>query len=120
MTSIDKTRKLVTMIHVFTVAPENQQLLLDILVRATENVLKFQPGYISMNIHKSLDGMRVTNYEQWASLEALEAGTLKNLALAPYIAETSKISKAEMHLYQVEYTDQAASARQIDMKARQQ
>lgn len=106
MTTIDKGKKLVTMIHVFTVAPEMQQRLVDILVDATETVLKFQPGYISMNIHKSLDGVRVTNYEQWASLEALEVGTLKNPALAPYIDETSKISRAEMHLYQVEYTDE--------------
>ncbi len=119
MTLIDKSRKLVTMIHVFTVSPENQQRLVDILVSATQNVLRFQSGYISMNIHKSLDGVRITNYEQWVSLEALEAGTLKNPALASYIAETSKISKAEMHLYEVEFTDEA-TGRAGNVKAKRQ
>ncbi len=107
------------MIHVFTVSPENQQRLVDILVKATQNVLRFQSGYVSMNIHKSLDGARITNYEQWASLEALEAGTLKNSALAPYIDETSRISKAEMHLYEVEFTDEAPT-QAGNKKAKQQ
>ena len=52
--------------------PEQQQRLVDLLVEATEAVMKYQPGYVSATIHKSLDGTRVTNYAQWRSREAFE------------------------------------------------
>ncbi len=52
-------------------APEQQQRLVDLLVEATEAVMKYQPGYVSANIHKSLDGTRVTNYAQWRSAAIL-------------------------------------------------
>ena len=32
-----------------------------------------QPGFISISLHRSLDGKRVVNYVQWASREELEA-----------------------------------------------
>ena len=32
-----------------------------------------QPGFISISLHRSLDGMRVVNYVQWASREQLVA-----------------------------------------------
>ena len=53
---------MVTLINVFTVAPENQQRLVDVLVDATQAVMRKQPVFVSANIHKSLDGTQVTNY----------------------------------------------------------
>jgi hypothetical protein len=38
MTTISPSRKLVTLINVFTVGPANQQQVLDLLARATEQV----------------------------------------------------------------------------------
>jgi hypothetical protein len=35
-----------------------------LLAEATEEVISRQPGYVSANIHWSLDGTRVTNYAQ--------------------------------------------------------
>ena len=32
-----------------------------------------QPGFISISLHRSLDGKRVVNYVQWASREELAA-----------------------------------------------
>jgi heme-degrading monooxygenase HmoA len=32
-----------------------------------------QPGFVSITLHRSLDGRRVVNYIQWASREQLEA-----------------------------------------------
>ena len=73
MTTIAKGRDLVTLINVFTVEPETQQQMVDLLVEATETVINRLPGFVSANIHKSLDGTRVANYAQWRSREAFEA-----------------------------------------------
>jgi hypothetical protein len=41
--------------------------LVDVLVDATQTVMRKQPGFISANIHRSFDGTRVTNYAQGSS-----------------------------------------------------
>lgn len=53
--------------NVFTVNPENQEKLLTLLTEATEQVMRNLPGFISANIHKSVDGKKVVNYAQWKS-----------------------------------------------------
>ena len=64
MTKISVQSDVVTLINVFTVAPEDQQRLLDVLLEATESVISEMPGFVSANLHKSLDGTRVVNYAQ--------------------------------------------------------
>jgi heme-degrading monooxygenase HmoA len=32
-----------------------------------------QPGFVSISLHRSLDGRRIVNYVQWASREQLAA-----------------------------------------------
>jgi quinol monooxygenase YgiN len=65
MATIDKERKLMTLVNVFTVSPDKQAELADLLVRATDETMRHVPGFISASIHKSLDGKRVINYAQW-------------------------------------------------------
>ncbi len=108
MVTISKDDDLVTLINVFTVAPEDQQRLVDVLVDATQAVMRKQPGFISANIHRSLDGSRVTNYAQWRSREAFEAmfGTpqaIEHMREAERIAE-----KFEPHLYEVSFVDEVS------------
>jgi quinol monooxygenase YgiN len=96
----------VTLINVFTVAPEDQQRLVDVLVDATQTVMRKQPGFISANIHRSLDGTRVTNYAQWQSREALEA-MLRDREAAEHMGEAAKIAERfEPHLYEVSFVDE--------------
>jgi hypothetical protein len=56
MVKITENDDVVTLINVFTVAPEDQQHLVDVLVDATQAVMRHQQGFISANIHRSLDG----------------------------------------------------------------
>src|SRR5690606_16806157 len=64
----------VTLVNVFTVAPERQEELLAALDKATADVFTGVPGFISANLHTSLDGNRVITYAQWSSEQAyLEA-----------------------------------------------
>jgi hypothetical protein len=70
ITTINQDSKVTSLINVFTVDPKNQQRLVDILIEATKKVMSQQEGFISANIHRSLDGTRVINYAQWKSKEA--------------------------------------------------
>jgi heme-degrading monooxygenase HmoA len=100
MTTISKTSSVVTLINVFTVEPENQQRLIDMLIEATEKTMKNMPGFVSANIHKSLDGIRVTNYAQWRSREDFEA-MLKNPEALTHMGPIKEIASNDAHLYEV-------------------
>lgn len=66
-TTIAIDQDVATLINVFTVTRMTQQPLVDLLTEATEQVMRHRPGFISANIHASLDGTRVVNYAQWRS-----------------------------------------------------
>ncbi|MGW1289890.1 antibiotic biosynthesis monooxygenase family protein [Streptomyces sp. NPDC001118] len=70
---IDTTRPVATLINVFTISPDRQAELIDLLAGATEETMKHQPGFICANFHASLDGERVINYAQWESEEYYRA-----------------------------------------------
>jgi len=100
MTTISKDNKVVTLVNVFTVAPENQQRLVEMLVEATEKTMKHVPGFVSANIHKSLDGVRVANYAQWRSREDFET-MLKNPDAGAHMKPIIEIAEFDAHLYEV-------------------
>lgn len=59
-----------TLINVFTVRPDRQHTLVDLLTRATDEVMQHVPGFVSASVHASDDGTRVVNYAQWQSADA--------------------------------------------------
>ena len=106
MVTIAKDNEVVTLINVFTVAPEDQQRLVDVLAEATRAVMRKQPGFVSANIHRSLDGTRVTNYARWRSTEAFET-MLQNQEAAEHMGEAARIAERfEPHLYEVSFVDE--------------
>ena len=64
-TTISEEGDVMTLINVFTVEPDRQQQLVDLLIEATDAVMMDLPGFISANIHRSADGTRVVNDAQW-------------------------------------------------------
>jgi len=101
MTSISPRGNLVTLVNVFTVEPDKQQALVDLLTRATDETIQHLPGFISANIHRSLDGVRVTNYAQWRSREDFEA-MLHSPAAAPHLKDAAALAiSVDPHLYDV-------------------
>lgn len=101
MTNINTREQLVTLINVFTVEPAKQQALVDLLTRATDETIQYFPGFVSANIHKSVDGVRVTNYAQWRSREDIEA-MLHNPVAMPHVKEaTALATNVDPHLYEV-------------------
>ena len=73
MTTITKLNQVVTLINTFTVKPGQQDALVEILDEATEQVMRHIEGFVSANIHKSLDGKYVANYAQWRDEAAFRA-----------------------------------------------
>lgn len=109
MTTITPHTKHCTLINVFTVSPEQQQELVDALVEATERVIRFLPGFISANIHQSVDGVRVTNYAQWESAADLQA-MLGNPEANAHIARCQTLAEhVDFHLYTVEHCSTIAN-----------
>ena len=100
MVTIQKGNSVVTLINVFTVEPENQQKLAEMLVEASEKVMKNVPGFISANIHKSADGVRVTNYAQWRSNEDY-AAMLKDSKAIEHMKPVTQIATFDAHTYEV-------------------
>jgi quinol monooxygenase YgiN len=100
MTTISPTRKLVTLINVFTVEPGNQERLLDLLARATETSVRHAPGFTSASLHRGLDGTKVTMYAQWRSVEDYEA-MRRNPAPVPYLQQALAIAKFDSGMYEV-------------------
>ena len=101
MSTITMENPIVTLINVFTVAPERQDELIGLLLRATEKVMRHLPGFISANLHKSLDGKHVANYAQWESLDAFEK-MLRHPVARSHMQKAEKIATFEPVLYRVD------------------
>jgi quinol monooxygenase YgiN len=97
---------ILTLINVFSVAPERQQELATLLIEATEHTMRHLPGFISANIHTSHDGRRVVNYAQWRSREAFDA-MLRHPDARPHMTRAAAIATFEPILCEVAHVDHA-------------
>jgi antibiotic biosynthesis monooxygenase (ABM) superfamily enzyme len=88
--TISPHNPVVTLINVFTINPDNQQHLVEAWQRGTDQLMRNLPGFISANIHRSLDGTKVINYAQRASAEAFTA-SLRVPEVAAYFRELADI-----------------------------
>ena len=98
MTTTSKNDAPVTLINVFTVSHHLQQRLVDMLVEAKDHVMKGLPGFVSANIHKSPDGVRVVNYAQWRSTEDFEA-MMADPATQAHMTSIEALAGYDAHLY---------------------
>lgn len=89
-----------TLVNVFTVEPDNQQKLVQILKEGTESFFSKQPGFISSSVHAGKEGGRAVNYSQWRSAQDIE-NFRKDPKFAPYIQRLAAIAKAETILCEV-------------------
>jgi|SRR6267142_832252 len=95
-----------TLINVFSVAPDQQQELANLLIEATEHTMRHLPGFISANIHTSFDGQRVVNYAQWRSRDAFEA-MLRHPDARPHMARAAALASFDPILCEVAHVDHA-------------
>jgi heme-degrading monooxygenase HmoA len=110
MTTINEHAPYATLINVFTVAPERAAELAEMLRTATEETMRFAPGFISANIHVSTDGTRVVNYAQWQSAEAYRAMLHDPIAREHMGVCAAVTTSFEPRLYTVESVHAGPSA----------
>jgi quinol monooxygenase YgiN len=103
MTTPPLQNESVTLINVFTVDPQNQERLIELLTRATETSVRHAPGFISANLHRSIDGTKVTMVAQWRSAEDYRA-MRSDPAPLPFLQEALTIAKFDPGMYQVART----------------
>jgi len=102
MTTIERPNPYATLINVFTVEPQQAGRLAELLRIATEEVMRYLPGFVSANIHLSTDGTRVVNYAQWESAADFEA-MLANPRAREHMQTCAAIASSfDPHLYTVE------------------
>ncbi|MEM1389325.1 MAG: antibiotic biosynthesis monooxygenase family protein [Pseudomonadota bacterium] len=95
-----------TMINVWTPAQGEQDAFIAMLETALSDELVQQPGFISGNIHRSLDSDHVVMYAQWADQGALEAFVAKlQSGGAPEMAAVFGAARPDFHPYEVTATD---------------
>lgn len=99
MTTISKDNNILTLINVFSVAPEDQQKLVDLLILATQTV-QLVPGFISSSLHRGLDGTKVTMYAQWKSIEDYNR-MRENPIASPYLQLALEIATFQPGMYEV-------------------
>ena len=72
MTDIAENQGIVTQITTVKMKPTNQDEVLQ-LMEERAKFMATQPGFVSMNLHRSQDGSHVVNYVQWTNAEKLKA-----------------------------------------------
>ena len=91
MTTIDTNKKICTLINVFTINPEKNLELFELLKEATEQVMSKFKGYISANLHISDDKKTLTNYAQWETLEDFQ-NMLKDQEAQKHMKQAASIA----------------------------
>lgn len=90
-TVLDPDAGHVTIVNTYEVDPERTEALLAFLMRSTRDTIRHLPGFVSANIHVSLDRTQVVNYAQWRSREAIAAAR-DNPKVKALIAETARFA----------------------------
>ena len=102
MSIIKANQGVITQINVFTCEPTNQQPLIDVLIESARSVCHL-PGWLSANIHRSLDGTGVVNYAQSESYEASQQ-VIEKLRAGGFLERNKLVGEAHPGLYEVVFT----------------
>ena len=99
MATLSLDNSLTTVMVIFTVKPEQQQELIDTIKEFSETV-KTQPGFVSANLHKSIDGVKVVNYAQWSSMDAYES-FVNNQEVQSQAGKLREFTPPDSHVYEI-------------------
>ena len=72
MPKIQINTQTITQITVVDAEPERQAEALSMMAERARFMAR-QPGFVSISLHRSLDGRRIVNYIQWQSRELLRS-----------------------------------------------
>jgi heme-degrading monooxygenase HmoA len=72
MSEIRPNNDICTQITTVKLSPDNQDEVLN-LMKERAHFMATQPGFVSVNLHRSKDGSHVVNYVQWTNADKLAA-----------------------------------------------
>ena len=72
MSEIRPNNGICTQITTVKLSPDNQDEVLN-LMKERAHFMATQPGFVSVNLHRSKDGSHVVNYVQWTNADKLAA-----------------------------------------------
>ena len=72
MPQIQTSNQPVTQITIVEAEPGKQSEVLSLMTERARFMSR-QPGFVSISLHRSLDGRRIVNYIQWQSREQLQS-----------------------------------------------
>lgn len=99
MATLALDNSLTTVMVIFTVKLEQQQELIEAIKEFLETV-KTQPGFVSANLHKSIDGVKVVNYAQWSSRSAYES-FVNNDEVQSKAGKLREFTPPDSHVYEI-------------------
>lgn len=99
---IEAQTDILTVVNILTPKLEEQEKVVRLLQKGMTDTMQHQSGFISANIHKSIDSSHVLVYAQWQDSKSLEnAVKLIEAGLAPSMMEVFSIGNSEYHPYKV-------------------
>jgi quinol monooxygenase YgiN len=111
MARLDPKDGYAVLINTFRVTPERAEELMTLLEQATQQTMRFQLGYVSANLHLSIDRTRIVNYAQWRSRAHFEA-MLRDPAARAHIAEIGKVATSfDPVIFELRYSDPEEAVR---------
>lgn len=112
MAALDLENQWVTVIILFKVK-EGQQAAVIEQVQELFAIAKHQPGFVSANLHRSLDGLKVANYAQWANETALENFRQLPNVQARVAPLQELVEEMDSHLYEIVASESKVGVPQI-------
>jgi len=106
MSEIHKADGVVTQITTVKVEPEHQTEVLKLMTERARFMAK-QPGFVSVNLHRSSDGSHIVNYVQWKSRKELEAAHHSSEFRKKWPRFGELVEEVEPCLYEVVLTEAA-------------
>lgn len=93
---------ILTMINVVTSETGKQLETIQLLQAGMEKTMRHQPGFISANIHRSLNSEHVVVYAQWKDQASVDAASkLIQGGKAPNMSKVFSVAQPAYHPYEV-------------------
>jgi heme-degrading monooxygenase HmoA len=100
MPQIQADQQPVTQITIIEAEPGKQAEALSLMAERAR-FMQRQPGFISISLHRSLDGRRIVNYVQWESRDLLRAAHQSPEFRKAWSQFGSLTDDIDPHLYEV-------------------
>ena len=98
-------KQLVTQITIVESEPEKQAEALALMSQRAGFMAR-QPGFVSISVHRSLDGRRIVNYVQWESRELLQSAHRSPEFLQEWGRFDELTDDIDPHLYEIAHVEE--------------